>query len=381
MGVIQRVVKPKTHRGKRELVKREPKLIENTKQCIFMRGAKCSDTAITFMKDLCKVKKPNSVYFSRKNELRPFEAVNEIEGMCKKYDSSLFAFGSHNKKRPHNLVIGRTFDTHVLDMVEIGIQNFKGLNDFKNQKITTGCKPCLIFMGDPFQSPSSEYYRIKNLLVDFFHGEEVTNIRLEGIEHVISFLALENKIVMKSYRIILKKSGEKVPFVELDEIGPSAELIIRRTKLASDDLFKTSCRQPRELKVKKVKNITKDPFGSKLGRIHMPKQNLNSLPTRNMKGLKKTVAEKKLQRAEKTKKADDLEANNPTGNGTRLSRRMSQRKRNAGLSGANLIPVSKPIGAVASSAASPSPSLSKLSTLNTSNPNLMNFSSSIKIVK
>ena len=37
-----------------------------------------------------------------------------------------------------------------------------------------------------------------------------------------------------------------------------------------------------------------------MGRVHMPKQNLDNLPTRNMKGLKKTVAEKKLERAKRT---------------------------------------------------------------------------------
>ena len=39
---------------------------------------------------------------------------------------------------------------------------------------------------------------------------------------------------------------------------------------------------------KKVKNVSFDPFGSKLGRVHMQRQDLSQLQTRKMKGLKRT---------------------------------------------------------------------------------------------
>ncbi len=46
--------KAKTHRGKRELTRREPKLIEDVKSSICIRGKKCSETALKFLKDLVR---------------------------------------------------------------------------------------------------------------------------------------------------------------------------------------------------------------------------------------------------------------------------------------------------------------------------------------
>jgi len=51
------------------------------------------------------------------------------------------------------------------------------------------------------------------------------------------------------FRILLKKSGTRIPNVELEEIGPRADLVYRRGKLASDDLFKQACKKPKALKV------------------------------------------------------------------------------------------------------------------------------------
>lgn len=53
-----------------------------------------------------------------------------LENQSTKYDCSLFAVGSHQKKRPDNLVLGRVFDGHVLDMFELGIVDFKSTDEF-----------------------------------------------------------------------------------------------------------------------------------------------------------------------------------------------------------------------------------------------------------
>lgn len=49
---------------------------------------------------------------------------------------------------------------------------------------------------------------------------QVETIRLQGLEHVLSFTATDDgAIYLRSYRIQLKKSGQRTPRVELEEIG------------------------------------------------------------------------------------------------------------------------------------------------------------------
>ncbi|XP_016917912.2 ribosome production factor 2 homolog isoform X2 [Apis cerana] len=283
MTVINRIVKPTTHRGKRAILKKEPKLIENIKQILCFKSKKTSQIAVDFMKDLHNLKKPDAEMMQKKNDILPFENITPIEKFCLKYNASLFMIALHNKKRPHNLIMGRMYEHTLLDMVEFGIENYKSLKDFKISKISQGIKPLLVFNGELFEN-NHEYSKIKNLFVDMFQREPVEKIRLQGLEHVLSFTIIENKIFLRSYSI---------PRIELEEIGPRANLICRRIKLASEDLFKEACKKPKELKIKKKKNISIDNFGTTFGRIHIGVQNINSIQTRKMKGLKKTMAEKK----------------------------------------------------------------------------------------
>ena len=316
MGLMQRVIKPKNQKSKRALEAREPKAIENTKTVLFVRGSKASDTVVKVLKDIQALKKPHVApeFYGRKNDILPFEDASKLEIFCKKNDSSLFLFGNHNKKRPHNLIIGRTFDGHLLDMVEMGIldtddpESFKLLSDF-DTSIDMGTKPCLLFSGVAFEQDET-MKRVQNLLVDFFRGPVVTNIRLAGIQHALQFTAVEEeisgvkrfKILFRSYKINLKKSGTQLPRAELEEIGPRMNLVIRRTHLASSDLFKTACKQVKNIqKVKKVKNITEDGLGTQHGRVHVPAQNIGTLQTRKMKGFKETPEERKLKQLDKIK--------------------------------------------------------------------------------
>uniref|UniRef100_A0A8C4F343 Ribosome production factor 2 homolog n=1 Tax=Dicentrarchus labrax TaxID=13489 RepID=A0A8C4F343_DICLA len=297
MTQLDGIVKPKTKRSKRFLDNRAPKLIEDVKTAMIMKGGNTSQTITQALKDIVS------------NLIRPQNALLclNVEFFSKKTDCSLFLFGSHNKKRPNNVIFGRMFDFHVLDMIELGIEKFVSLSDIKASKCPEGTKPMLVFAGEAFDT-DNEHKRLKSLLIDFFRGPTVSAVRLAGLEHVLHFTALEGKIYMRSYRSLLKKSGCRTPRIELEEIGPSFDLVLRRTHLASDDLYKLAHRQPKALKAKKKKNISHNVFGTKFGRVHMQKQDLSKLQTRKMKGLRKrkggVVAEDQDGQAPKVAKVE-----------------------------------------------------------------------------
>lgn len=78
--------------------------------------------------------------------------------------------------------------------------------------------------------------------------------------------------------------------MELEEAGPEMVLTLRRTRFASADLKKESLRKPPQLRVQREKNRETDAFGQQRGRVHMQRQDLNTMATRRFKGLKKKPA-------------------------------------------------------------------------------------------
>lgn len=287
MGVIRRVVKPRNARSKRALEKREPKNIENTKQCLYFVGKKAAQEMRQCHKDLYSLRKHNSLYMGRKHTLAPFEDILPIERLAEKHDASLFCYVARTKKHPNNMVIGRMFNHHLLDMIELDVSDYRGLAHFRTPKVSEGTKPCLAFSGVAFEDDPTLGV-LKNLLLDLFRGVEATAVRLQGFEMLLQFVALDSAtVVMRGYRILLKKSGVRTPRIELETMGPALTLSVKRSHLASDDLMKRACRTPKQLKANRVKNISKDVFGSRLGRVHMTSQDLGGLQTRKMKALKK----------------------------------------------------------------------------------------------
>ncbi|XP_966621.2 ribosome production factor 2 homolog [Tribolium castaneum] len=309
MVVIQRVVKATTRKGKKVLLKKEPQVVEGPKKALFFQGRRSSEKLRRLAKDLYDLKKPEAQMLNKKNDITIFENATPVEAFCKKYESSLFVMSSHSKKRPDNLVIGRMFNYSLLDMVELHVEAAEFMKDFACSKIALGTKPCLVFNG-PAWEETEVLKHLKSLFIDMFHREEVNSVRLQGLEHTISFTATpEGKILIRSYKVMMKKSGCRVPRVELEEMGPRIDLSLRRSKLPSEDLMKEALRKPKELKVSKKKNISVDGLGTTHGRIHVGKQEINKIQTRKMKGLKKTTDEKKLKRAAK-RTTDNNNVNN-----------------------------------------------------------------------
>ncbi|KAL8722624.1 MAG: hypothetical protein Q9225_000930 [Loekoesia sp. 1 TL-2023] len=292
-----RQIKPKNARSKRELAKREPLAHENTKTVLLLRGTTCSSLVQDILADINALKRPFSIRFTKKNEIHPFEDASSLEFFSRKNDTSLLLFGSHSKKRPHCLTWIRCFGGQVLDMLEVYVvkDTARTLSQFKSEKCKVGLKPLLSFSGTQFESPVANQYTLaKSIFTDFFRGGESSTVDVEGLQLMINFAAGEDaqdgslaKIQMRCWRIITKRSGQRVPRVEVEEMGPRIDFTIGRTKGAEASVWKEAMKRPKGTEAKSKKNVETDLVGDKIGRIHLGKQDLSELQTRKMKGLKR----------------------------------------------------------------------------------------------
>ena len=263
----------------------ESQLVEGAKCSLLLKGIRCSESMSTVLKDMRSVQAPHAKLLSKNNMIVPFDDAGQqsLEFLTTKNDATVFAMASHNKKRPNNLVLGRTFDRRVLDMVEIGILQYRSLSDFGGlPKKRLGSKPLLQFVGDLWSSDVN-LKRLQNLMIDFYRGDPVDSLVLSGLDHVIVFTAAEASvggqeaspmIHQRTYYMKLKKDpqGGSAPVPYLTPSGPDMDFKIRRTQFASPDLWKLAMKQPQGIKAKKKKNQTTNVFGETIGRLHLDKQ-------------------------------------------------------------------------------------------------------------
>lgn len=231
--------------------------------------------------------------FSRKHDIHPFESRDGVESLCKKKEASLFMFGSHSKKRPNNIVIGRTYEHKVLDMVELGVINFESMEEIvSNIQVPSHLQPFVVFQGDLWEA-NADFKKLKNLINDFF----CMNKRTEGVEIdkamkvVICWSVTEDqRIFLNVFEVnveggsaILQEEGKLV----IEELGPNATFALRRSSWADEETYKKSIYIPKPSKKKVKKNVKTDAMGNTRGKLYLDRQNLKAMPTRRRKIISK----------------------------------------------------------------------------------------------
>ena len=271
-----------TPAGKRHLESRAPKLRENPKTLLCLRGSKTSTSSTAALKSLALLLKPHSKVLDRKREdLKPFEDASSVEKLCASHDASLFAIASSSKKRPDNLVLGRLHDGHLLDAFEFGVVESGG----PCEKLL-GSKPCTVFVGDFDADPVTK--RVKNFLQDLLRGPDIDRINLAGIDTVVVVGLREDTISLQPHRLRLKKGSGSLPDTRLEVSGPPLSLKMRRDHQPSLELWKASLKQPKGLKPKKRKNRSTTDLGEVHGRLHLGNQKVDELQSRKVKALKRS---------------------------------------------------------------------------------------------
>lgn len=264
---------------------------------------------------------PHVKLLTKKNQIVPMETDGQqsIEFLCHKNDTALFALGSHNKKRPNHLTIGRTFDHHVLDLAELAVLRFKSMKDYGGgvPKKRIGSKPLLLFVGDIWQQ-QNDYRNLQNLLIDFYRGDVVEKLVVTGLDHLMVFTAATSTeggnsrilVHQRTYFCKLKKSSDAsstTPVPLLLPCGPDMDVSLRRTQWAEKDLYTASRQQPSALKPKKRKNQTTNVFGETLGRLHLEKQNVDKMQGRKSKALRRAEKASAQEEADAIQKELDAE--------------------------------------------------------------------------
>ncbi|KAF9590874.1 hypothetical protein IFM89_039183 [Coptis chinensis] len=166
--------------------------------------------------------------------------------------------GSHSKKRPDNLVLGWTYDHHIYDLVEVGVENFRSMDSYSfDKKIApkVGTKPFFAFIGEGFESVE-ELKHLKEVLLDVFRGEDGA---------------------CKSWSF--------------------QDLVMRRHRLPNDGLRKEAMKTSLEKRKKKLKNVSSDIIQGKVNKIYIPDQQVGGMElSYNAKGLKRERCEAKMNK-------------------------------------------------------------------------------------
>lgn len=326
------IKRAQTTAGRRALLARAPKMVEKAgKTCLMLHGAASSQTLKDLLTDLAKIKGQEAHKMTRKNEgVRPFEGGGEtsLEFFAKKADAGAFALATHQKKRPNCLTLGRFFEYHLFDCVELLTRNYKGMRSFGNvsKDAVAGSKPCLVFQGEDFETHDG-LKLAKNVLCDIFRGRVVDRINLKGIDRAIVCTAMANPggepvVMFRQYVIKYKKSGTRLPRVELAEMGPSFDFTVGRHREAPPDVKREAYQKARV--AKKQKNTREDIIDGKVGRLYIEKQEgLESLGAAKMKGMKRERRTAAAERAD-AKQAAANDAPPPENPGGRAA---STRKR------------------------------------------------------
>lgn len=289
--VTKRAPKPKKlkPRVKRLLEAREAKIVENPKVLLAMHGTKTSAEIKQLLSDLVALRRPHAQRLSKSNTARPFEDTTSVEFLGQKRDASLFAFGSHTKKRPHCLVLGRLFDYHVLDMAEFLVSGIKPLRAFA-AGFHPGSPVALVFDGSDFEH-KPELGVVRNLLHDIFGERELEQVPAKlPAERVLVFTAHgDGMIAMRHYATSVgggAKGGARR--VELTEIGPRCDLKLMRTRFADDEHRKAALKQPKATAAKptKQKNVEHTALLGKRGKLRVERQDLQQAAIKKMKALR-----------------------------------------------------------------------------------------------
>ena len=136
------------------------------------------------------------------------------------------------------------------------------LSQFGGAKCRVGTKPLLSFSGTQFDEDGGEskFTLAKSMFIDFFRGGEAKEVDVEGLQCIISFAAAEESgdgekrdlIYMRCWRLVTKRSGQRLPRVEVEEMGPRIDFRLGRMQEADEAMLKEAQKRGRTSEVRNI---------------------------------------------------------------------------------------------------------------------------------
>lgn len=309
---VEKKSKPLSHKVKKILERKESILQNDPKHTLFMKGNKCSQVVTNSMRELHKMRDMfiSKCLLQKKNNIQPFEDASSIEFIADKNDAGFVCFGSHNKKRPNNMIIHRMYNHHILDMIELGINDCKTMQEFGNcETIETGQQPILIFQGDAFDL-SENHIRFKNMMMDFFRIKHLQSINILTCQRIITFTAkaIDGNIEMQQFESGTVNEGlAGQGQIEVTEIGPKISMEIRRVKQPDRETWKiaTRVRKSKLKLLEKKRNISYNELGQKIGKAYIQHQDLSTLALKKPMRKKVVAGDDKNNAGKSTEEIED----------------------------------------------------------------------------
>jgi len=171
------------------------------------------------------------------------------------------------------LAITRIFDAEPLERTEFRIQKAQSSSDFATV-------PAELFSRYYVVCQNIENKRMENLFVDLF-SQCSSKVNLDAVKYawIINESQADGRVITVKYVRVMNDFS-------VEDIGPYFELVPTSEFFSGDELYEKAFSQP---KAKKQKNVSKNVFKDKIGKLHIERQDLTEINHKKSKGYKKTI--------------------------------------------------------------------------------------------
>ncbi|KAF9763028.1 Ribosome production factor 2 like protein [Nosema granulosis] len=199
-----------------------------------------------------------------KRDIDPYKDTELTEKLLAKTNTKLFM----NINKSNQLVLGRSFNNEIIDMLQFKIVDCKLTKDFDVPGFELHSKYFILLN-------NIKDKRKENLFIDLLNMRS-SKICLEGVNYCWVVSRTDSVFVWKYCRVFNDNS--------IQDVGPSLNMVLENAYHCGDEKYKLAVGE--NSNKKKSKNTYKNAFNDKIGVLHIDKQDLKEVKTRKSKAYK-----------------------------------------------------------------------------------------------